>query len=149
MPWPCIPSRGKPEKKAVFSPYCGDKTTINNNKAFLFINRKLEQIRKIKTQPKNINQLLWQGAFSSPSLILKMPLVLLPYSSLPYVLGYSIGNVDALFFWLCHSMRLLHLHSAVKIQPFSPVFPLAGFTNKVFFRLSLWIFKEKASIIFL
>ena len=27
-------------------------------------------------------------------------------------------------------------------------FPLAGFTNKAFFRLSLWIFKEKALIIF-
>ena len=27
--------------------------------------------------------------------------------------------------WLCHSMRLFHLHSVVKIQPFSPVFPLA------------------------
>ena len=65
------PAKGKPEKKAVFSPHCRDKTTINNNKAFLFINRKLEQSRKIKTQPKNINQLLWQGAFSSPSLILK------------------------------------------------------------------------------
>ncbi|WP_308771396.1 hypothetical protein, partial [uncultured Bilophila sp.] len=88
----CIPSKGKPEKKAVFSPHCGDKTTINNNRAFLFINRKLEQSRKIKIQPKNINQLLWQEAFSSPSLILKMPLVLLPYSSLPYVLGYFIGN---------------------------------------------------------
>ena len=45
-------------------------------------------------------------------------------------------------------MRLLHLHSAVKIQTFSPIFPLAGFTNKAFFRLSLWIFKEKASVIF-
>ena len=45
-------------------------------------------------------------------------------------------------------MWLFHLHSAVKIQPFSPVFPLAGSTAKAFFRLSLWSFKEKASTIF-
>ena len=45
-------------------------------------------------------------------------------------------------------MWLFHLHSAVKIQPFSPVFPLAGTTVKAFFRLSLWSFKEKASTIF-
>ncbi|WP_337431198.1 hypothetical protein [Bilophila sp.] len=62
------------------------------------------------------------------------------------------------------SMWLFHLHSAVKIQPFSPVFPLAGATDKVFYtmaaedwssmaagatdkafyRLSLWSFKEKS-----
>ena len=28
-----IPPRGKPEKKAVFSPYCGDETTTNYNRA--------------------------------------------------------------------------------------------------------------------
>ena len=33
-------------KMAVFSPHCGDKTTINDNGAFLFINRKLEQSHK-------------------------------------------------------------------------------------------------------
>ena len=47
-----------------------------------------------------------------------------------------------------YSMWSFHLHSVVKIQPFSPVFPLAGTTAKAFFRLSLWSFKEKASIIF-
>ena len=36
----------------------------------------------------------------------------------------------------------------MKIQPFSPIFPLAGFTDKAFCRLSLWNFKEKASTIF-
>ena len=36
----------------------------------------------------------------------------------------------------------------MKIKPFSPVFPLAGFTDKAFCRLSLWNFKEKASTIF-
>ena len=41
-------------------------------------------------------------------------------------------------------MWLFHLHSAAKIQPFSPVFPLAGTTVKAFFRLSLWSFKEKS-----
>ena len=36
-----------------------------------------------------------------------------------------------------------------KIQPFSPVFPLAGATAKVFFRLSLWNFNEKSTNRFL
>ena len=45
MPYQWILPRGKPEKKAVFSLHCGDKTTINDNRAFLFINRKLEQSR--------------------------------------------------------------------------------------------------------
>ena len=45
---------------------------------------------------------------------------------------------------LCYSMWLFHLHSEVKIQPFSPAFPLAGATDKAFCRLSLWSFKEKA-----
>ena len=45
-------------------------------------------------------------------------------------------------------MWLFHLHSTVKIQPFSPVFPLAGFTDKAFGWLSLWNFKERASTIF-
>ena len=40
-------------------------------------------------------------------------------------------------------MWLFHLHSAVKIQPFSG-FPLGGITAKVFYRLSLWGFKEKS-----
>ena len=34
MPWPWIPPRGKPEKKAVFSPHCGNETTTNHNRAF-------------------------------------------------------------------------------------------------------------------
>ena len=41
-------------------------------------------------------------------------------------------------------MWLFHLHSAVKIRPFYPVFPLAGATDKAFFRLSLWNFREKS-----
>ena len=45
---------------------------------------------------------------------------------------------------LCYSLWLFHLHSAMKIQPFSPVFPLAGSTAEAFFRLSLWGFKEKS-----
>ena len=43
----------------------------------------------------------------------------------------------------CHSMWLLHLHSAMKMQPFSPVFPLAESTANAFCRLILWNFKEK------
>ena len=41
-------------------------------------------------------------------------------------------------------MWLFHLHSAVKIQPFSPVFPLAGSTVKVFYWLIPLNFKEKS-----
>ena len=46
------------------------------------------------------------------------------------------GKID----WLCSSMWLFHLHSAVKIQPFSPVFPLAEFMVKAFFRLAVFKF---------
>ena len=49
---------------------------------------------------------------------------------------------------LCYSLWLFHLHSAMKIQPFFPVFPLAGSTTKAFCRLSLWSFKKKSSTIF-
>ena len=45
-------------------------------------------------------------------------------------------------------MRLFHLHSTVKIQPFSPAFPSAESAAKAFGRLFLWDFKEKASTIF-
>ena len=45
---------------------------------------------------------------------------------------------------LCYGLWLFHLHSAVKIQPFSPVFLLAEYRAKAFFRLSLWNFKEKS-----
>ena len=51
-----------------------------------------------------------------------------------------------LFFRLCPRIWLFHLHSMVKIQPFSPVFPLAGSTAKAFYRLALFKFtvdKEK------
>ena len=37
MPWPWLPPRGKPEKKAVFSPHYGDETTTNYNR----VNEKL------------------------------------------------------------------------------------------------------------
>ena len=49
---------------------------------------------------------------------------------------------------LCQSMWLFHLHSTLKIQLFSPFFPLAGATDKACCRLSLWSFKKKASTIF-
>ena len=58
------------------------------------------------------------------------------------------GKRSMLFLRLCYGLWLFHLHSAVKIQPFSPVFPLAGSTAKAFCRLSLWSFKEKTSTIF-
>ena len=43
---------------------------------------------------------------------------------------------------LCHGMRSFHLHSAVDIQPFPPVFPLAGYAAKASCWLFLWGFKE-------
>ena len=45
-------------------------------------------------------------------------------------------------------MRLFHLHSTVKIQPFSPAFPSMESAAKAFCRLFLWIFKEQAATIF-
>ncbi len=39
--------------------------------------------------------------------------------------------------------EVVHFRSAVKIQTFSQVFPLAGSIAKAFFRLFLWNFKEK------
>ena len=45
--------------------------------------------------------------------------------------------------WLCHSVWLFHLHSTVKRQPFSPVFPLAESKVRAFCRLFLWNFKKK------
>ena len=45
---------------------------------------------------------------------------------------------------LCYSMRLFHLHSAVRIQPFSSVFPLAESITKEFCWLFLCKFKEKS-----
>ena len=44
----------------------------------------------------------------------------------------------------CYGLWLFHLHSAVKMQPFSPVFLLAEYRAKAFCRLSLWNFKEKS-----
>ena len=41
-------------------------------------------------------------------------------------------------------MWLFHPHSAVKIQPFYPVFPLAESIADVFCRLFLWSCKEKS-----
>ena len=52
------------------------------------------------------------------------------------------------FLWLCHSIWLLHLYNAVKMQTFSQDFPLAESRAKAFCRLSLWNFKEKTAIIF-
>ena len=45
---------------------------------------------------------------------------------------------------LCHGMWLFHLHSTVKRQPFSPIFPLAGSMADAFGWLFLWNFKEKS-----
>ena len=73
------------------------------------------------------------------------------FSEAPVLFAFGTFGAETLapsggpgvFFRFCYSMWLFHLHSAVKIQPFSPVFPLAGSTAKAFFRLSLWNFKEK------
>ena len=59
-----------------------------------------------------------------------------------------MGSIAGGFYWLCYSMWLFHLHSAVENTAFFPVFPLAGSAAKASFRLSLWNFKEKTSTIF-
>ena len=43
----------------------------------------------------------------------------------------------------CYGLWLFHLHSAVKMQPFSPVFLLAEYRAKAFCRLSLWNIQGK------
>ncbi|WP_308770424.1 hypothetical protein [uncultured Bilophila sp.] len=45
-------------------------------------------------------------------------------------------------------MWLFHLHSAVKIQPFYPIFPLAGSTAKAFSGYPFGTSRKKASTIF-
>ena len=62
----------------------------------------------------------------------------------PHKIRQQKNRRKRLYFWFCYSLWLFHLHSAVKIQPFSPVFPFAGATAKAFCRLSLWSFKEKS-----
>ena len=59
--------------------------------------------------------------------------------------GKSINHFlwHTLFVRLYQSIWLFHPHSTVKIQPFSPVFPLEEFKVKACCRLLLWIFKEK------
>ena len=65
--------------------------------------------------------------------------------------GMRTADVSLLFGGRhCHRMRLFHLHSTVKIQPFSLslslslVFPLAESIAKAFGWLFLWSFKEKS-----
>ena len=48
------------------------------------------------------------------------------------------------YHWLYHSIWLLHLYNTVKMQSFSPSFPLTEFIAKAFCRLFLWNFKEKS-----
>ena len=50
---------------------------------------------------------------------------------------------DAFYKRLHHGMWLFHLHSALKIQTFYLVFPLAESIADVFCRLFLWSCKEK------
>ena len=36
MPYPWLPPRGKPGKKAAFPPHCGDETTTNYKQSLLY-----------------------------------------------------------------------------------------------------------------
>ena len=56
--------------------------------------------------------------------------------------GEKSGSLRAIRRGLSYSW-LFHLHSMVKIQPFSPVFPLADFMAETFYWLFPWNFKEK------
>ena len=60
-----------------------------------------------------------------------------------------IGAFYGLFLWPCHRMWLFHLYSTVKIQPFSPVFPLADFMAEAFCWLFTWNIIEKGINLFL
>ena len=53
-----------------------------------------------------------------------------------------LSRLSLFFIWLCHSVWLFHLHSTVKRQSFSPVFPLAESIAEAFFWLFLWHFKK-------
>ena len=52
-------------------------------------------------------------------------------------------NFNIVKFWLCYSIWLFYPYSTVKIQPFSPAFPLAESKIKAFCRLIHWNFKKK------
>ena len=69
----------------------------------------------------------------------------LPPHSLPPVKIFAGGAGENAFYKrLHHGMWLFHLHSAVKMQPFYPVFPVAESTANVFCWLFLWGYKEKS-----
>ena len=57
--------------------------------------------------------------------------------------GEKSGSLRAIRRGLSYTW-LFHLHSMVKIQPFSPVFPLADFMAETLYWLFPWNFKEKS-----
>ena len=58
------------------------------------------------------------------------------------------AQVSGFFFWLCHSIWLFHLHSTVKIRPFSPFSPWRNPCLGYFIGYSFGISRNKASTIF-
>ena len=69
----------------------------------------------------------------------------LPPRSLPPVKIFAGGAGEGAFYKrLHHGMWLFHPHSAVKMQPFYPIFPVAESTANVFCWLFLWSCKEKS-----
>ena len=78
------------------------------------------------------------------------------FSEAPVLFAFGAFGAETLapsggpgvFFRFCYSMWLFHLHSAVKIQPFSPVFPLAGTADKAFVGYPFGTLKRNVSTIF-
>ena len=66
------------------------------------------------------------------------------------IFHHAVGMGQAYPIWqgqnkrLCHSIWLLYLHNTMKMQTFSPVFPLAKPMAKAFCWLFLWNFKKKS-----
>ena len=122
MPWPWFPPRGKPEKKAVFSPHCGDETTTYYNRAV--------EIPRIRIGFSRTNRLkLWGSSVccERSSIFGEFPLK---------------GMAEPIAFYRENRRRLFYLHSMVKNTGFFSNFPLADCMIAVFRCLFTWNFKK-------
>ena len=107
-------ANGKLDKKEVFSACCGDKTTTCYARPF-----KNMPERTPYAQPPHQSNVL--GRWRDCGNILITP------------------NDKGTYKRRCRSMRLFHLHRAVKIQPFYPVF----FINGIHTKISCWVIPLK------
>ena len=101
-------ANGKLDKKEVFSACCGDKTTTCYARPFK------NMPERTYAQPPHQSNVL--GRWRDCGNILITP------------------NDKGTYKRRCRSIRLFHLHRAVKIQPFYPVFFINGIHTKIFCR---------------